>query len=48
MTCDGCDSAHELICPGSCSTSFNKPVADTYWSVSENVTFYTLEQKVKF
>ena len=30
-TCDGCDGARESI---------NKPVADTYWSVLENVTFY--------
>ena len=28
--------------------AFKKPVADTYWSVSENITFYMQEQKIKF
>ena len=28
--------------------TFNKHVADTCWSVSENVTFYMQELKVKF
>ena len=28
--------------------TFNKPVADTYWSVLENVAFYMQEQKIKF